>query len=109
MEGTGGLSTGAKAGIGAGGGLAALIAVLVGVLVLLKRVKRKRAATNSQVLTTETEQESRCDSNPQYKAESQTYAHMETSPTVLMSPNPVKPASSVEQIHEIDGRPRHEK
>jgi len=104
-----GLSIGAKAGIGAGVGLIALIAVLGGALLLLKRVKRKRAAANSSVPLAETQQASRGIVYPQNKVDAQTYAHMESGSPASVPPHPVKPASDVEQVHEIDGRPRHEK
>jgi hypothetical protein len=106
--GPGGLSTGAKAGIGAGIGLIVLIAVLGGVLLLLKRVKRKRAAANSPVSLAETQQASLGAVYPENKAGSH-YAHMESGSPAPVPPHPVRPAPDVEQVHEIDGRPRHEK
>ena len=107
--GTGGLSTGAKAGIGAGIGLVALIAVLSGLLLLLRRVKRRRRGAQLPVLAAEAELDSYSKPYPQHKAESQTHAHMEASSPAIAAPKPVDTASSVEQIHEMDGRPRHEK
>lgn len=107
--GSGGLSTGAKAGIGAGVGAIALIAVLSGMLFVLKRVKRNRAAVNPAVPSAEAQQTSYGDIDPQHKVEPQTYAHIETNSPVLATSSPAEQASNVEQIHEIDGRARHEK
>jgi hypothetical protein len=96
-----GLSTGAKAGIGAGIGLVALIAILSGILIVLKRVKRKRAAASSAGLSAETQQAKQGNMYLQHKAGSQTCAHIDTSSLEL--------ASGTEEVYEIDGRARHEK
>ncbi|KAF1932616.1 uncharacterized protein M421DRAFT_88992 [Didymella exigua CBS 183.55] len=106
---SGGLSVGAKAGIGAGVGLAALTALLGGILCVLKRVKQKRAAPNSAILSKGVQQTDQGSVYPQQKMESQTYAHMKANSAGLTAPNAAKAASIVEQIHEIDGSPRHEK
>jgi hypothetical protein len=103
------LSTSAKAGIDAGIGLVALIVVLTGVLLLLRRVKRRRRAAQAPVLITEAELDSYSKPYPQHKAESQAYAHMETSSLAIAAPRPVGPASSIEQLYEMDGRARREK
>ena len=101
-ETSGGLSTGAKAGIGAGIGLAALIAILCGVLFVLKRVKRKRTTAPSAMV----HQSNTGDVYPSHKAESQIHACVATGGLELAEP---RPAAGAEQVHEIDGRARHEK
>lgn len=106
---SGGLSTGAKAGIGAGVGLVALIAILSGILIILRRVKHKRAASNSAALPGEGQETNYRSAYPQQEGKSQIYAHTETNSSGLAAPTGTGPASGVEQIHEIDGRARHEK
>jgi hypothetical protein len=102
QETSGGLSTGAKAGIGAGVGLAALIAILCGVLFILERVKRKRATAPSAMV----QQSNTGDVYPSHKAGSQIHAYVATGGLELAEPRPGMPAA--EQVHEIDGRARHE-
>jgi hypothetical protein len=102
QEPSAGLSTGAKAGIGAGAGLAALIAILCGVLFVLKRVKRNRTTAPSAMV----QQSNTGDAYPPQKAESQIHACVATGGLELAEP---RPAASAEQVHEIDGRARHEK
>jgi hypothetical protein len=103
---SGGLSTGAKAGIGAGAGLVALIAILCGVLFILKRVKRKRSRSPSNTVQ---QSNHGGDTYPSHKAESQTHVCEAASGPELAEPSSSMPAASSEQVHEIDGRARHEK
>lgn len=104
-----GFPTSAKIGIGAGVGLVALIAILSGILLVLKRVKRKRQATNYPVIAAEIGQEEHGSRYSRDKTETQTHAHMAPSSPAPAPSCPIKTASSVEQVHEIDGQPRHEK
>lgn len=108
-EGFDGLPTSAKAGIGAGVGLVALIAILSGILFLLKRVKRKRRAARSPIIAAEIGREDHGSPYSRGKAEPPIYAHMPPSSPAPAPAYPAKTVSNVEQVHEIDGHPRHEK
>ena len=101
QEASGGLSTGAKAGIGAGTGSAAIIAIVCVVLVR-KRIKRKRATVPCTTV-----QQSNTGDSP-HKAEAQIHSCVAASGLELANTSPGMSEANAEHFHEIDGQACHE-